>query len=350
MPIFAVAERIRSSAAQRWFLSLAAFAVALITRFVFDHALPDGFPYLTFFPAVILTAFFAGRWPGVVCAVASGLSAWYWFIPPFGEFGLNSSVLIALLFYVGVVLVDIVVIELMHRAMDGLRTERAVTSRLLLQQAAMVTDLQEREERQQTLQRELTHRMKNTLAMVQAVVAQSLRHATSIEEAAETSSSRIMALGRSQDMLTESNWQAADIRYVMDAALEPHSDRPDRFTVHGPSMSLNAMQSMGLALTLHELATNAAKYGALSVDAGTITIDWSHQVDGSFALAWKERGGPLVQTPTRRGFGSRLIERVVPGYFGGTSQMTYQPEGVVFTLTGIVAFETSVNAQRTAAA
>ncbi|GHD18050.1 sensor histidine kinase [Tianweitania populi] len=341
MSVFGVAERLRSSPAQAWTLSFVAFAVSLAARFLFDDMLPAGFPYLTFFPAVILTAFFAGLWPGIVCAVLCGLSAWYWFIPPFNSFHVNHQSFIALLFYACIVSVDILLIQLMHGATEGLRAERAVTRELYDQQREMVAQLKDREERQQVLQNELSHRMKNTLAMVQAVVGQSLRHAPDLKTASDTVSARILALGRSQDMLTQSNWQSADIRSIIEASLVPHVDHPGRFQVDGDPIDLNATQSMGLALMLHELATNAAKYGALSTDSGTVGIAWKRREERHFELTWSESGGPVVVTPTRRGFGSRLIERVVPGYFQGTTSVDYRPEGLQATLTGVVESQTT---------
>ena len=336
MSLFGAADRLRSSPFQAWILAFTAFSISLAARFLFDDMLPDGFPYLTFFPAVILTAFFAGLWPGIVCALLCGLSAWYWFIPPFNSFHVNHQSFIALMFYACIVSVDILLIHLMHGATEKLRAERAVTRDLYDQQREMVAQLKDREERQAVLQNELAHRMKNTLAMVQAVVSQSLRHAPDLKTASETASSRIMALGRSQDMLTQSNWQSADIRSVIEASLVPHVDHPGRFQVEGEVILLNATQGMGLALMLHELATNAAKYGALSTETGTVRIAWTRGQENRFALTWSESGGPQVDVPTRRGFGSRLIERVVPSYFQGTTAVDYHPEGVRVTLNGIV--------------
>lgn len=337
MSVFGVSDRLRSSSLKAWACAFLAFALALGARFVFDDVLPSGFPYLTFFPAVILTAFFAGLRPGIVCAVLCGLSAWYWFIPPFDSFHVNLQGVIALVFYVCIVSVDILLIQLMHSATQGLRAERAVTRDLYDQQREMVLRLKEREERQQVLQNELSHRMKNTLAMVQGVVGQSLRHAPDLKTASDLASARIMALGRSQDMLTQSNWQSAEIRSIIEASLAPHIDHPSRFQVDGVRMQLDATQSMGLALMLHELATNAVKYGALSTDAGTVRIAWTRLPENGFNLTWSESGGPAVTDPTRRGFGSRLIEFVVPAYFQGAASMDYRREGLCVTLRGTLA-------------
>jgi two-component sensor histidine kinase len=332
--IFEAAKRMRSSPLRAWSLAAVAFAFALGLRFGFDHVLPAGFPYLTFFPAVILTAFFAGLWPGIACAIVSGLSAWYWFIPPFGSFALSTPVLIALAFYVFVVGVDIALIQAMHGAVAKLEAERAINQQLLAQQKQHLEESQTQQRQQRVLQRELSHRMKNTLAMVQAVVSQSLRNATDPKEAATMASARIQALARAQDMLTVTDWAASDVRAIVEAAIAPHVDTAGRFRLTGPRVDLDARHALGLALAIHELATNATKYGALSTDAGAIAITWELGEGERFSFTWKEEGGPPVSEPNRRGFGSRLTERVVPGYFHGHAQTEFAPGGLVYQLDG----------------
>ena len=193
---------------------------------------------------------------------------------------------------------------------------------------------EEGERQRRVLQRELSHRMKNTLAMVQAVVTQSLRHATSIEEATQVSSARIQALGRAQDMLTATDWTIADLRAAVDAAIEPHVERSGRFVGSGDPLDLSAQQAMGVALALHELATNAVKYGALSVDEGRVHVGWHLSPEGDFHFEWREENGPEVRPMSRKGFGTRLTERVVPGYFNGRAQTDFQPSGIVYRLHG----------------
>ncbi|KQT46363.1 hypothetical protein ASG43_12140 [Aureimonas sp. Leaf454] len=316
-------------------MAAGAFATALGIRFVFDHSLPAGFPYLTFFPAVILTTFLAGFWPGVLSAVVCGFSAWYWFIAPYGTFEVNASVMIALAFYVGIVTVDILLIQFMHRAMEKLRLEREVTRDLLERQNGLLEEQRLRQRDQRILQRELAHRMKNTLAMVQAVVSQTLRNASSLEEASLRSTERIQALSRAQDMLTETDWQKADIRSVVEAAIEPHADGGHRFAIEGPPVDLTAQQGLGISLAVHELATNATKYGALSNEEGRVTISWSVDADG-FHFRWSEAGGPAVVTPQGQGFGTRLTVRVVPTYFSGTASLTYPASGLLYQLDGVL--------------
>jgi two-component sensor histidine kinase len=199
----------------------------------------------------------------------------------------------------------------------------------------LLAERMEHQKRQQVLQNELSHRMKNTLAMVQSIVTQSLRNATSLEDATLRTSERIQALGRAQDMLTNSSWQAADIGDVVAAAVSPHVDAGSRFVLAGPPVDLDAQQSMGLSLAIHELATNATKYGALSNGAGHVDIEWTISGD-DLRFQWTERDGPTVQPPTGRGFGTRLNERVVPSYFSGKASTRYDSEGIRYLLEGTV--------------
>ena len=334
MTLFETAEAVRSSRWASWGLAVVAFGVALATRFAFDHILPAGFPYITFFPAVILTTFFAGVRAGVACAIACGLAAWYWFIPPIGGFALNSSVLIALGFYAGIIAVDILLIHAMRVAVNDLRDEKVKTRDLLAQKEVLLAEQTIRQEQQRVLQYELSHRMKNTLSMVQAVVSQSLRNASDPVAASALASARIQALSRAQDALTATDWSAADVEAGVLSSIAPHADRSDRFVITGPPVELEARRSLGLALAIHELATNATKYGSLSNDVGRVVILWDVLPDGTFRFSWREVDGPAVTAPSRRGFGERLIENVVPAYFRGRAEVAYETSGLQYELIG----------------
>ncbi|MGZ3218307.1 HWE histidine kinase domain-containing protein [Paracoccus sp. T5] len=216
--------------------------------------------------------------------------------------------------------------ELIGQHLDGAR-KLARTERLLEERRNW-------ERQQRVIQREIIHRMKNTLTMIQAVVTQSLRTAATLEEAAASVTDRVRAMARAQDFLTEHRWDTADIHEIVEGALAPHSDGGDRFIIEGDSAEVNAQQIMGLALALHELSTNAVKYGALSNEQGRIHILWKVAPDKTFTFLWEERGGPDVAPPSRKGFGARLTERVVPSYFDGHAELRYAPEGVRYKLTG----------------
>ncbi len=197
-----------------------------------------------------------------------------------------------------------------------------------------ITDLKAAEEARAVLAQELAHRMKNSLAMVQAIVTQTLRQAKSMEEGRTAISERLSALGRAQDILTRSNFTEADTHEVIAAAIAPHRVVEDRITWSGPALTLTSQQALGLSLATHELATNAAKYGALSNEAGRVTMAWRIEA-GAFVFEWTETDGPPVAPPEVRGFGSKLIERIVASYFDGEGHLDFAPSGVRFKLTGM---------------
>lgn len=183
------------------------------------------------------------------------------------------------------------------------------------------------------LHNEMVHRVKNIMAIVSAVVTASLRNASSVEDVRETISARIQALGRTQDLLTRATGET-DLRSLVLEAMQPHVDSPDRMTVQGPLLTLSPQQAVGLSLAIYELATNAIKYGALSVPEGTVTIDWSNDASGAFEFHWREQGGPVVAEPTRTGFGSKLTNRIVATYFSGSGQTRFYANGVEYVLKG----------------
>jgi two-component sensor histidine kinase len=192
--------------------------------------------------------------------------------------------------------------------------------------------LKRAEAQQQLLTRELEHRMKNTMAMVGAIASQTFRTAATKEEARSIFDARLHALNHAHDILTRSSWTSAAMHTVVDGALAPHRSGDTRVRAHGPDVALTAKQALSLALALHELATNATKYGALSVPAGTIDIgwDWCMTSDGpALRFAWRESGGPEVTPPTRRGFGSRLIEGTLSADFGSSVTIEFASQGLI---------------------
>lgn len=176
---------------------------------------------------------------------------------------------------------------------------------------------------------ELNHRVKNTLAMIQAIAAQTFRNAEDLPNAQVSFSSRIMALARANDLLTGENWEGASLYDIIGGVSVVHAgNQPDRFVAKGPLVRLSPKVALSLSMAAHELATNAVKYGALSNDTGRVDVNWTVQ-DGRLRIEWRESGGPTVVAPQRRGFGSRLVERGLAGEMGGTAQLTFEPGGVV---------------------
>ncbi|MFY9290732.1 MAG: PAS domain S-box protein [Methylorubrum rhodinum] len=195
------------------------------------------------------------------------------------------------------------------------------------------------EEQQRVLNRELSHRLKNTLTMAQAIASQTLRNVTDVRSVKEALVARLVALGKAHDILLSGEGEeGAGLEAVLAGALAIHDDgEPDRIRLSGPPIEVGPKAALSLSLMIHELATNAAKYGAFSVPGGRVAVEWTIE-DGSgpdalVRMIWTERGGPPVTVPTRKGFGSRLIERGLSGAVGGETRTDYAPDGVVCRIT-----------------
>lgn len=195
-----------------------------------------------------------------------------------------------------------------------------------------MTALVQSRRNQQVMQEELLHRIKNILSVTSTVVSSSLRHAATIQEARDTVGARIMALARAQGLFTGLG-DSADISEVMVRSIGAHLVGNDRIRLSGPSVPLSSQQAVGLSLALYELATNAAKYGALASPQGAVQLSWWVRGD-DFALDWREIGGPAVNAPTREGFGTRLVNQIVPAYFDGEGKATFLPDGLHYSLRG----------------
>ncbi len=188
-------------------------------------------------------------------------------------------------------------------------------------------------ERQKLLVDELNHRVKNSLATVQSIAAQTLRSTPDPAAFREAFEARIMALSMVHNLLTGAGWEGADLRAVLTGELTPHG--ADRSSLEGPAVQVSAQEALSLALVIHELATNAAKYGALSRAEGQVAVRWQvapHPKGRRLTLSWIERGGPPVTAPSRRGFGSRLIERTASHELGGQATSRFAPDGLELDL------------------
>ena len=195
-----------------------------------------------------------------------------------------------------------------------------------------ITDQKQVQERQALLVDEMKHRIKNTLSIVQAIAMQTLRDTPLAERDAFIS--RLHSLSHAHDVLTNENWHRASLSNLVEFTLEPfRATTRDRISIDGPEVWLDANKSTLLAMIIHELATNAVKYGALSVNAGRVGITWSQTPDDPHTanFQWQELGGPIVVAPARKGFGSRLIETVLRSEFG-EPKLEFLPQGVICTL------------------
>jgi NO-binding membrane sensor protein with MHYT domain/two-component sensor histidine kinase len=184
--------------------------------------------------------------------------------------------------------------------------------------------------RQQLLMNELNHRVKNTLATIQSIAAATARQSQDIPDFRVRFEARLIALSKTHNVLTAQGWDGAAMRDLLDQEFAPYP--PQQVVLSGPDAPLNAQDALALGMVFHELATNAAKYGALSRPEGVVTVDWVLAEDGTVAMTWTERGGPPVTAPTRTGFGSRLIRMSLETGMKGAVEMTYAPEGLTARL------------------
>lgn len=188
-----------------------------------------------------------------------------------------------------------------------------------------ITRRKRAEAQAQLVREELNHRVKNALATVQSIAAQTLRRHPDLRGFRAAFDARLAALSATHDLLTSGCWRGANLLDLLQKELKPYEvEGCAQFT--GDPVRLNSQAALALGLIIHELTTNAAKYGALSVERGRVTVQWT-RVDDALTLLWDESGGPLVQPPQANGFGSRLIERSVAGDLGGEAELSFAPEG-----------------------
>jgi PAS domain S-box-containing protein len=190
-----------------------------------------------------------------------------------------------------------------------------------------VTERKAAEQHQRLLVNELNHRVKNTLAIVQAITWQSFRSGGMTLRAREAFEGRLAALAAAHDVITRQNWEAGSIDRIIQGAVAPHDPGDGRLTVGGPPVALEPKSAVALALAMHELATNAVKYGALSTPDGRVDVRWTAD-RGFLRLTWCESGGPPVVGPIERGFGARLLERGLAEDLHGEVRLEFRPTGV----------------------
>ena len=193
-----------------------------------------------------------------------------------------------------------------------------------------VTETKAAEARQRLLINELNHRVKNTLASIQSIARQTLRPDETPPHVRERLIDRLLAMSAAHDVLTRESWEGASIEEIVRQGLRPFvdEDEPDRIAAGGPALRVGASTALSLALAVHELATNAVKYGALSAPAGQVVVAWEDLGDGQAVLRWTESGGPPVHAPARKGFGTRLLDGGLTADLGGQPKLSFSAEGV----------------------
>lgn len=290
---------------QNYSLAIGLVAAATSVRLALDLVIDQTLSFATFYPAVLLAALWGGVGPGILAAVLSALIGWYAFMVPRWTFKMTSFdtyISVLLFFATGMLLVWI-----------------ASRYRQTLQK------LQDEEARRDLLIRELHHRNKNTLAVSQTIINQTLKGEG---ELARKINGRLAALAAANDVIVSSDDQTARLFDLIHNEVSPYGE--GRARLKGPALKLTGQHARSLALVIHELVTNAAKYGALSNASGTVDVLWTFQ-DGTLKLTWQETGGPEAEEPERVGFGSQLIRGVATS-LNGKVETSYTATGLVCTI------------------
>ena len=297
------------SAAASLLIAGAAVAVATALRLLVEPLIGPGFPFVTYFLAVIASAAMGGMRAGLVAAVASLLLAWWLFLPVRQSFEITDShdALALLVFAI-------------NATLSG-----GVTA--VLRQA--LVRLGATDSRNQLLIDELNHRVKNTLATVQSLAAQTARGAATVPEFRAAFDGRLLALARSHDLLTDRAWRDADLGDVVRRTLAAHDPDGQRIDVDGPPVRLAPEAAVTVALAVHELCTNAVKHGALSTLEGRVEVRWRAADAATLEFVWRESGLDGVSPPQREGFGTRLL-KAVGRELGGRAVIEHGAGGYVY--------------------
>jgi two-component sensor histidine kinase len=212
--------------------------------------------------------------------------------------------------------------------------QASIDAKALLAQAGIDAEQRETADKlQKLIVEELHHRIKNTLATVSAIASQSLRTATNLEHGQQAIESRLLALGRAHDLLLQARWSSASLAHIVQGATEPYDSKGEgRISIQGADLRIVSGAVIALAMTLNELCTNTTKFGALSVPGGHVEIAWTIDPNNErLHLTWTEKGGPAVLPPTRRSFGTRLID-TLGKQLNGSVEMTYDSKGFIYAL------------------
>jgi two-component sensor histidine kinase len=287
-------------------IALATTAVAWLVRAVLLPVLADQAPYATFFASVILAGVFGGWRSGVLAAVLGGLAGNLAFVGEGQGFALRGTAGAALLLYLAV---SSLMVLLVHTLTASIQRERELNAHLT------------------TVSAEYRHRIKNLLAVAQALVQQTGRTTSDIEEFQVKVLDRMKALARAQDLLFEDGEKAVRLRALVGEILKPFgAEERLAWPLSGPDVLIPADSAVAVALLLNELATNATKHGALSAPTGRLKVGWGVE-DGHAVLDWKEIDGPRVTPPSKLGFGSRLFDSAMPRA-SGTAALSFDADGV----------------------
>jgi two-component sensor histidine kinase len=282
-------------------LALLILAAAVPLRIALDQLVPERLPFITFFPAVLLTALLCGLWPAIVVLVLSGLIGTWWASPAEGGVLLFRLSSFGLFLIVGAGLV-------------------AIAHYL----TAILTRVKEQDEQLALINRELKHRIKNLFALTNSICLQTIKTGSSLDQMAKAVSGRIGAVAAAQDLLSVSASEGSDLRALVEALVAPLAPDKARLEIRGAAIKLPADATTPFALILHELATNAIKYGAWLAGRGKVSIEWSVEA-GELHFRWREHDGLNIAPAVREGLGSVLIKR---GLNHATVSHDIKPDGL----------------------
>jgi two-component sensor histidine kinase len=293
------------------FVGVLAGVISLWLRFALLPELGVNEPFLPLFPLILFSAVIAGFWAGATCLAIGVIGGWYLFLGPPHSFVLAPYELGGL---VGTSVAGLIIL-LMCGALI----------RLVAQANAAAAH-------ERTISREFEHRIRNTLTLVLAIGRRTFTEGRPLEDARGEFEARLQALSEAHAALLDASGDNAELREIVVRILTPFGYAPGdgRFVIEGPAVMLGPDAATAVALALHELSTNAVKYGALSAPTGKVAVRW--RLDGApgqdLRLSWQESGGPEVVAPSRRGFGSQLIERNLSQALDGTAELEFAPEGL----------------------
>jgi len=279
-----------AGAIRTYALALLIFALALVARYGLDYVVPERLPFITFFPAVLIAAFFCGLGPSILVLVLSAAAGAAWTPAPAGASEVAFFVASFLLF-IGLSGVNVALVHVLMTTHDKLR---------------------QRDHQLEVINRELKHRIKNLFSIANSVCLQTIKSGAATDVMSQSISGRLMAIAAAQDLLTATAADGADLHALTAALVTTLAPHPSRLEIDGPPTQLPADAATPFALVLHELATNALKYGAWSSDAGMVKVVWTK--DSALLLfVWREHDGPAVAPPAREGLGRTLISKSLPG-------------------------------------
>ena len=296
-------------------------AAATAVRAAAGLVTPSGPPLAFVFPAVLISTLQLGWRGGAVTLAAAELAAALLYVPRLGPAALGQMSSLERLIISSLVSVVLLVIANRHRELSRRMADADKASARAREEA-----FRESADRLQLLVHEVDHRANNLMSVIQGLV--SLSDAPTAAELKQVVEGRLQALAKAHKLMSETRWSGADLERLVTEELAPYGlGSTSRIKLAGGNVALSAAAAQGTALALHELATNAVKYGALSNATGEVALSWSQDAH-LLTLRWSERGGPAVEAPQRRGTGLKVLERAFQGAAGGRTLMQWTPEGL----------------------